>query len=208
MFASNDAWPRLLVVGAFLLSSSTPAMAGQHTWDVNEIFSNPDGTIQFVELVEVNGTPNETNLGANTLSSDTQSFTIGGGLLTPPTSFKHFLIATQAFADLPGAPVPDAIIPLGSIPFASTTGDTVDYGINDSLNYASLPIDGKKSLNRDLSTSQNSPTNYDGVTGSVNASPNIPALSPMGVVVLGGVLIALMGAAIAMRARNGAQGTA
>ena len=54
------------------------ALAGQHTWDVNEVFSNADGTIQFVELWEANGGTGEVNVGLNPLSakSPTKSFTI------------------------------------------------------------------------------------------------------------------------------------
>jgi hypothetical protein len=51
---------------SFLISfSATAAFAGAHTWDVWEIFSNADGTIQFVELREANGTAFETGIGGH-----------------------------------------------------------------------------------------------------------------------------------------------
>jgi len=53
------------------------AWAGAHTWDVNEVFSNADGSIQFIELRENNGTPNETGVGNQTLSSNAQSVNMG-----------------------------------------------------------------------------------------------------------------------------------
>ena len=51
-----------------------PALAGIHTWDVNEVFSNADGTIQFVELWESQGFTSEVGVGDGPISSDTQSF--------------------------------------------------------------------------------------------------------------------------------------
>ncbi len=68
---------------------------------MNEVFSNYDGTIQFGELIEANGTPGETGINGVTVSSTSESFLIGGSALTPPTTSKAFLIATPAFAALP-----------------------------------------------------------------------------------------------------------
>ena len=35
-----------------LVCGAGPLLAGAHTWNVNEVFSNADGTVQFIELVE------------------------------------------------------------------------------------------------------------------------------------------------------------
>ena len=86
------------------------AQAGNHTWDVNEIFSNFDGTVQFIELFEANGATNEVGMPGQTIATDANSFVLPGDTLEPPTTHKFLLIATQAFADLPGAPTPDYII--------------------------------------------------------------------------------------------------
>jgi hypothetical protein len=191
------------IVSSLLVPAA--AIAGTHTWDINEVFTNADGTIQFVELREANGTPNELGVPNQTLSSNSTSFTIGGGPLVAPTSNKFFLIATPAFAALPGAPVPDAVIPPGSIPFFSAaSGDTISYGPYDSLSFGPgvAPTNGVDSLARNLTTGPNSPTNYAGDTGSVDAGapPALPLLSPLalGVVV---TLLAVAGATIARRNR-------
>ncbi len=96
------AMARTVVQGTILAGMLTlgvgTAVAGGHTWDVNELFSNADGTIQFIELREANGTPNEVNTQGKVMSSDAKSFTITVGPLDPPTSNKHFLIATASFA--------------------------------------------------------------------------------------------------------------
>ena len=47
------------------------AAAGIHTWDVHEVFSNADGSIQYVELWEANGGAGEVNVGNETPLQDT-----------------------------------------------------------------------------------------------------------------------------------------
>lgn len=167
---------RTLMRGAFACGFISmwagAVLAGSHTWDVNEVFSNADGTIQFIELFEANGTPGEVGLPGHNLTSNANSFAIPGPALTAPTTNKSYLIATQAFADLPGAPTPDAIIPSGMVPFFSIDGDTVTYDPWDNLVFGAgvLPTDGVTSLNFDLSTGVNSPKNYAGDTGSIDVS--------------------------------------
>jgi len=160
---------------AVALLNSSVAFAAVHTWDVNEVFSNADGTIQFVELREANGTPNETGVGNGSLSSNEQTaFSFGNGPVAAPTSNKFYLIATQSFADLPGAPVPDVIIPAGKIPFFATTGSKVNFGTVDSWTFGAVPTNGTDSLDRITGVGPNSPTNYAGTSGSVDASPPPP----------------------------------
>ncbi|HNO78579.1 MAG TPA: hypothetical protein PKN33_11015 [Phycisphaerae bacterium] len=151
---------------------TTAAFGGAHTWDVNEVFSNHDGTIQFVELREANGTPNEVNVGGRPVSSDStgNQFTIASAVASPTTN-KHLLFATAAFAALPGAPTPDQIIPAGLVPFFNINGDTVRYNPYDAFTFGAVPIDGVNSMNDGGIIAANSPTNYAGVTGSVDAGP-------------------------------------
>jgi hypothetical protein len=189
---------------ALLVGLAQTALAGQHTWDVNEVFSNYDGTIQFVELREANGTPGETGINGVTVSSTSESFLIGGSALTPPTTNKTFLIATPAFAALPGAPTPDRILPASNIPFFSISGDTVNFGPYDSWNFGAVPINGTSSMNRIGGVALNSPTNYAGTTGSVVAGgppPAVPALNGLGLG-LAAALLLLGGAAVAIRSRR------
>lgn len=165
-----------LVVVCAVMASSNVVFAGAHTWDVNEVFSNADGTIQFVELREANGTPGEINLNGRTVSSDAtgKSFTIVGNVESP-SSNRLFLIATQSFADLPGAPTPDRILPLALMPFFfSVSGDTVRYNPYDAFTFGPVPTDGINSMNRIGGVAANSPTNYAGATGSVDASGPVP----------------------------------
>ncbi|MGH9867686.1 MAG: hypothetical protein ACREAA_05920 [Candidatus Polarisedimenticolia bacterium] len=150
-------------------------MAGAHTWRIGEVFSNADGTIQFVELFESAGTPGETGLGGWILTSNTNTQSLTN--VAAPTSNRRFLVATASFAALPGAPTPDIIIPVASIPFFATGGDTISIQI-DTWVIGPVPTDGVNSLNRTGGSLPNSPTNYAGVTGSVNANPPAPPAVP------------------------------
>jgi hypothetical protein len=164
---------RTLLIASAVGLLGLSARAGSHTWDFTEAFSNADGTIQFLELRECCGGMFETGINGHTISSNTNNFVLPGPALTPPTSNKHYLIATADFAALPGAPTPDAIIPGGTLPFFfSTAGDSVTYAPWDTWNFGALPTDGINSLKRNGTVSANDPTNYAGTTGSVDASPS------------------------------------
>lgn len=165
-----------LVSCLLLLVAPGAAFAGIHTWDVREVFSNADGSVQFIELYEANGTANETGVGNGTLSAGpggSNSFMFGQGAVAAPTTNKSYLIATQAFADLDGAPVPDVIIPIANVPFFDPAGDEVCFGGFDCLAFGAVPTDGVTSLS-DVggvpTPGPNSPTNYAGDTASVDVS--------------------------------------
>src|SRR5262245_50437723 len=162
---------------ALLAFGNAQAIAGAHTWDVYELFSNADGTLQFIELRETGGGAFEVGVGGHTVTSSTRTFTIGSNVVSP-TGFKSILFATASFAALPGAPTPDYIIPPN---FFSVTADTVTYNPYDTWTFTAgqLPTDGVASMQRNCPECPNSPTNYAGQTGTVNANP--PAPAPPGV---------------------------
>lgn len=189
-----------------IVGGGATSRAGSHLWTVNELFSNADGTIQFVEMHCPVGANAEIFVnGKNMTSTATGAEFFISGLSLADTSDKHLLFATAAFAALPGAPTPDLIIPAGSFPFIGLGVDeTISYcpACNyDSLSFpaGALPIDGVHSLNFDLSTGINSPTNFAGETGSVNA-PAIPAVSMWGMLALALSVLAA-GSVIQMRGR-------
>jgi len=157
------------------------AWANFHTFQIEEIFSNADGTIQYVVLHEVAGMNGENLLGGHmftsTSGSTTQTFTFptnlpGGesgiyGPMPSPTAFARVLIATQGFAQL-GLVTPDYVIPSGFIPLAN---GTINYAGVSQATYTTLPTDGVTALNISGMTMQNLATNFSGQSGSVTAGP-------------------------------------
>ena len=165
---------------SMILANVSTALSGGHTWYVNEIFSNSDGTIQFIEVKESLGGDFETGTGGHNVTSNSRSFTITANV-TPPTGGRHILLATPAFVGLPGAPAPDYVIPAGSVPFFARTGDAISYVPYCTFTFGAgvLPTDGVNSLTitshhaHATSVGANSPTNYAGVTGSINATVGV-----------------------------------
>ena len=119
-----------------------------HLWKITEVYSNADGSVQFIELrVNVSG--------ENFIANHVISFTPTGGSavnytiptnLVGNTSNKSLLLATSGFSSLPGGVTPDFIIPSG---FLSAGGGTLNVFGVDSITFGTgvLPTDGVNSLN-------------------------------------------------------------
>jgi hypothetical protein len=174
---------RILLV---LLAISGSAHATFHLWSITQLYSNADGTVQFIELKALAG--GQEFLGGHTITSSrgstTHSFTFpsslpgdtatttGGGYYGGgSTTYKSMVIGTQGFASL-GAVTPDYIVPNG---FLFTSGGILVYGEGaDMWTYPSLPTDGSRALNRDGTTSVNSPVNFAGDSGTVTLASTVP----------------------------------
>ncbi len=177
---------RILVL--LMLGVSGSAQASFHLWRVNEIYSNADGSVQFIELLAFsagqqfisNHTITSSQPGAQTktytfptnLPGDTAVAGDGGGYYGGGyTEYKSFLIGTQGFAAL-NVVTPDYIVPNG---FLFTTNGTITFGEGaDIVSYASLPTTGGLSINAAGASSLNSPTNFAGTMGFVAASTTGP----------------------------------
>lgn len=148
--------------------AALPAAAAFHLWSMTELYSNADGTVQFIELVSPAS-------GERFLSGQSITSTSGGSPgtvntftfpsnLSGDTANKRLLIATQGFADL-GIVAPDYVVPNG---FLFRAGGRVNFAGVDAWTHGALPA-GPLSLNRDGTTGANSPTNFGGGTGTVLA---------------------------------------
>ena len=159
-----------------------PAGAEFHTFVMEEIFSNADGTIQYVVLHESLGFNGENFLAGHTLTA-TDGVTPrnyvfdrdlpGGGMdsgygmpMQSPTAHARVLIATQGFAAL-GLMAPDYVIPNGFIPLAN---GTINYAGVDQVSYTTLPTDGTTAITRNGSQVSNLATNFMGLSASVTAA--------------------------------------
>jgi hypothetical protein len=163
------------VIAIVLGLAAANAHAVFHLWSLNELYSNADGTVQFVELRALAG-------GQQFVAGQTLSASSGGTTHTFPfpsdlpgdTGGKTMLIATQGFAAL-NIVTPDYVVPNG---FFFRNGGTVNFANVDVWNHGALPTDNR-SLMRDGSTPVNSPRNFFGQTGTVPVStpaPNFQAL--------------------------------
>lgn len=152
-----------MVAGLFALS----AHASFHTFVINEIYSNPDGTVQFIELREAAGAGGQNFFAGNQLTSSSgagqKTFTFPSNLGSPATSGKSVLIATAGFAAL-GLVTPDYTVPNN---FLFQPSGTVNYASVDIVNYTQLPGDGTTSIDRNGVPQTNSPKNFAGQTGTV-----------------------------------------
>ena len=165
------------------------AKAAFHLWQVKEVFSNADGSVQFVEMSD--SFSGETFVGNLTLTANSdgniKTFTFPSNLSTNTPG--SMLIATSGFGSLPGGVTPDFTFSQGGVSGTffnpNATNLTFTYnGSGDSMAFtgASLPKDGIHSLTDagavgfppgtpNISSGINSPTNLLGNSGSVNLSP-------------------------------------
>jgi MYXO-CTERM domain-containing protein len=153
--------------------------ASFHLWKIKEVYSNADGSIQFIEMFDANSGENMT--GGKQLSANSdgtvRTFTLTN-LSSSATMNKHLLLATPGFAALPGAVTPDFVLPCGPFFDPSASSITISFAGVDSITFtgASLPTSGTNSLTdsnlgagnaQSLSSGASSPTNFAGAAGAM-----------------------------------------
>src|SRR5258705_10289368 len=116
-------WLRNLLLAA-VVSWAPAAGATFHLWSMSELYSNADGTIQFLEMTALTGGQQFLNGHILVASSGGVNHAIAFNHDLPGDSNgKRMLIATQGFADL-GIVTPDYIVPNG---FFFQSGGSIDY---------------------------------------------------------------------------------
>jgi hypothetical protein len=198
-----------------LLFAALPAQAGHHQWFISEIFSNADGTIQFVELKGTSDNEQFINgFNVDTLAPGLvpTSAPLGPNLPSNLTNGKYLLIATTGYATLAGiqgAPAPDRTLPNN---FLELNGDRVRYAgiIATDRTYAAggLPTGGVLSIDYEGGNpghTLNTPQNFAGATGMINATPaGVPSMSRVGIIALLGCLVLAVALKLRQRAAHGA----
>jgi hypothetical protein len=166
---------------------TTLASATFHLVQITQVFSNADGSVQYIELAALAGA--QQFIGGHTIrstsGSSTRSFTFpadlpgdtahGDGGYGMPSSYKSFLVATQGFAAL-NLVKPDYVVPNG---FLFLTNGTIDYAESaDVFVYASLPTTGGLALNRSGTTAVGAPLNFSGETARMpGTNAAVPAMA-------------------------------
>ncbi len=153
-------------VSLCLMAGAGPAMAGSHLWRIAEIYSNADGTIQFIELREIGGSSDETRLEGRWFFTDNHYYVFPSDLVGD-TAYQSFLMGTETYAAQPGVPAPDYVVPDN---FFDPQGDTMVWFTYDTFDVVGgqVPVDGVYSLIRaSLEQAVNTPVNFAGVGGRV-----------------------------------------
>jgi len=156
---------------------TTTASALPGTFSIDQVYSNADGNVQFVVVVDSGR--NDCDAGENlwaglTLASTgpgpQRTFVFPANLPTCKTSGRHILIATEGFAAL-GLVAPDYVIsnrflqmPSGTLAFANVSG----------LTYTALPNDGVTAIDGAGKPIPNVATNLAGASASVMLAGPVP----------------------------------
>lgn len=154
-----------------------PTSATFHLWDISEVYSNADGTVQYIELF-TNFNSQQFTRGHTIQAShlDASHVFVFPDDTPSPTAGRHLLLATAGFSDLPGAVTPDFTLDDG---FLFHPDGVVDFVSANRMAYVGLPTDGVSALHCDsnngisctaMSVGDNSPTNFAGKTGFIDAS--------------------------------------
>ncbi len=159
------------ILAACAFAFMAPALAAYHTWIIDQIYSNADGTVQYIMLRESSGFDNEQFLAGRSLTIThagvTKAFTFSGSLPSSATAGRRVLIGTEGLAAL-GLITPDYVLPNGAL---ATDGATVTYADVDQVTYTALPTDGVNAIYRAGFQSVNTPTNFAGAQTSLPALP-------------------------------------
>jgi hypothetical protein len=184
-------------LGIATLCAPRTTMADNHLIDINEVYTNADGTLQFVEMIARANL--QTNLAPTHIDAANGDSSSANLVFDFTTSFpalninETILLATSGFQAAAGF-APDFIIPNGMIfltngrvefdhePPNVFTIDAVAYGSYSGPNTGfgspavALPSNGFSSLTRvglgnnnidDFEVLPNSPTRNDGTTGQI-----------------------------------------
>jgi hypothetical protein len=151
--------------------AATAAWADYRSFAIDQVYSNADGTVQFVVLHETQATNGGNNWSGRTFTSThggvTKSFAFPADLPAAATANRRVLIGSQGLAAL-GFIAPDYVIPNG---FLAVDGGTLNFAGADTFTYASLPTDGVGAISRTGAAVANAATNFAGHAAKLPALP-------------------------------------
>lgn len=163
------------ILAALIICSVVPSLhAAFHTWKVNEIYSNADGSVQFIEMKESQGANNQDALPGHSITCTgplgTTTFNFPSNLSSSTTSNKFFIIGTSNLVSIPGGLTPDYVF-TNSGPFLSLNSGSINFASGfDVVTYTNLPSDGSGAMIRSgglIAVTTNSPANFGGGSNSI-----------------------------------------
>ncbi|MDQ6630141.1 MAG: hypothetical protein M3Y82_00090 [Verrucomicrobiota bacterium] len=169
---SNRFLASIAAIAVILLTNSS-AYAAFHTWKVNEIYSNADGSVQFIEMKEASGFNGQNLLSGHSITctgpAGTTTFNFSN-LASSTTANKFFLIGTSNLVSVPGGLTPDFVF-TNPGPFLSLNSGSINFAGVDVITYTNLPANGSGAITRSgstlIATTNNSPVNFGGASNSI-----------------------------------------
>ena len=138
-----------------LLAAASTAVAQTSTFRFTQVFSNLDGSVQFVELTESAGLNGQQNIAGLELTSTrngvVKRFTVPHDLPTDRTANMSIVIATSWLWPVDDSAIAPDVLGLPAR-FLPTDGGTIEFAGTDRVTYASLPSDGIAALYREGDT--------------------------------------------------------
>lgn len=147
--------------------------AAFHLWEISQIYSNADGSVQFIEMYNASNNEqfvaNQNIIASRDGGQDSRTFTFPSNLPSSQTGGRFVLIATGPVVGVE----PDYTLPPNFIHIEFADEARVHFPfseVNATLSYPSIPTDGVRSLEvtgavRDPATV----TNFAGDTGILEA---------------------------------------
>lgn len=159
------------VLALAMLGFGSWASASFHLFRLEQIYTNADGTVQFIVLKECCNTNGENRWGGQVLRATspagTQTFVFPNDLPTSATANRRVLVATQGFAAL-GIVTPDFVVPDNFVPIG---GGTINYAGVSQITFGPLPTDGTNAFYVTGNVAPNLATNLQGQSASVQPGP-------------------------------------
>ena len=157
---------------AAMLTAIEPAHAAFHLFRIDQVYSNADGSVQYVVIREMSGANGENfwagvSLETTNAAGVRRTLSFQANLPSSNTASRSVLVATPGFAAL-GLPTPDYTMPARFIP---TEGGSINYANVDQINLRPLPADGVTAVDRNGNSVAATPKNFANTTAAVTATP-------------------------------------
>lgn len=159
-----------LWIGATIAFAVAPAQASFHLFRIDQVYSNADGSVQYVILRESTGSNGEHLWSGQTLETVNRAgvkkqFRFPSNLPSSGTAGRSVLIATPGFAAL-GLLTPDFTV---SARFIPTDGGKLEYASRtDEIDLPALPVDGATAINRNGAPIAAAPKNFANATATMS----------------------------------------
>jgi hypothetical protein len=155
-----------VAVAALLASAPARAFA---TFAIESVYSNADGSMQFVVLREKAGQPGQDQWAGRALTMTrpgvSRTITFPANLASSATAGRRVLVATAGVAAL-GLVAPDYAMPDR---FLAAEGGTLDFAGVDQVTYGALPTDGASALDRNGAVVAASAVDFAGQSAAMPA---------------------------------------